>query len=99
MTKINFVTSFNEDILKNVGHHFLKSVSEQWEPSLQLTCFTHDCSLESYSLPKTKANLQKCGECDFPHRDISFLGLKQSLSRKVKYLSFLGNVLPETKAT
>ena len=55
MTKINFVTSFNEDILKNVGHHFLKSVSEQWEPSLQLTCFTHDCSLESYSLPKTKS--------------------------------------------
>ena len=55
MTKINFITSFNEDILKTVGHHFLKSVSEQWDSSLHLTCYTHDCSLESYSLPKTKS--------------------------------------------
>ena len=55
MTKINFVTSFNEDILKNVGHHFLKSISEHWEPSLNLACYTHNCSLESYSLPKNKS--------------------------------------------
>lgn len=51
MTDINFVTCFNEDILKGIGHHFLNSVEDQWEPKLSLTCYHHDCSLDSYKLP------------------------------------------------
>ena len=51
MSNISFITSFNETILKNIGHHFLKSVDEQWEPVMPMTCYYHDCSLESYSLP------------------------------------------------
>jgi len=51
MKKINFVTSFNETILKNIGHHFLNSINEQWEPKLPLTCYHHDCKIDSYSLP------------------------------------------------
>ena len=55
MTEIRFITSFNEDIYKNIGHHFLKSITEQWEPSLTLTCFHHNCSIESYKLPNNKS--------------------------------------------
>jgi hypothetical protein len=51
MRKVNFITSFNETILKNIGHHFLNSVNEQWEPKLPLTCYYHDCKIDSYSLP------------------------------------------------
>ena len=53
MTDVNFVTSFNEDILKQSTPYFLNLVKDKWDPSINLTCYYHDCSLESYSLPDT----------------------------------------------
>ena len=53
MTQLNFVTSFNEDILKQSTPYFLNLVKDKWDPSINLTCYYHDCSLESYSLPDT----------------------------------------------
>ena len=52
MNKYNFITSFNETIYKNIGHHFIKSVSNYFEPSLKLKCFYHDCNIGSYNLTK-----------------------------------------------
>lgn len=41
MTKINFVTSFNETIYKTVGHHLFNSIKTNWEPSLKVTGYYH----------------------------------------------------------
>jgi len=53
MMPINFVTSFNEELLKNLGHLFFKSVEEQWEPNFKVTGYYHDCPIKSYSLPNS----------------------------------------------
>ena len=53
MTDVNFVTSFNEDILKQSTPYFLNLIKDKWDPALNLTCYYYDCSLESYSLPDT----------------------------------------------
>ena len=50
MTKINFVTSFNEDIYKVAGHHLLKSIKDNWKPDLNITCYYHDLDLKNYSV-------------------------------------------------
>ena len=50
MTKINFVTSFNETLLKTTGIHLLKSIKENLESSINLTCYNHDCKLDAYYL-------------------------------------------------
>ena len=52
MSKYNFVTSFNETIYKNIGHHLIKSIDNQFEPALNLTCYYHDCNIDSYKLIK-----------------------------------------------
>ena len=53
MTKINFVTCFNEDILKQSAPYFFNLIEEKWDPSLPLTCYYHDCSTDAYALPST----------------------------------------------
>ena len=53
MTQLNFITSFNEDILKQSAPYFLNLIKDKWDPDLKLTCYYHDCSLDSYSLPDT----------------------------------------------
>ena len=53
MMPVNFVTSFNEELLKNLGHLFFKSIDEQWEPNLKVTGYYHECPIESYSLPNS----------------------------------------------
>ena len=50
MTKINFVTSFNEDIYKIAGHHLLKSIKDNWKPDLNITCYYHNLDLKNYSI-------------------------------------------------
>ena len=55
MTKINFVTSFNEDIYKTAGHHLLKSIKDNWKPDLKVTCFYHNLDLKNYSIPDNKS--------------------------------------------
>ena len=40
MTKINFITSFNETIYNTVGNHLIKSIKTNWEPSIKLN--NHD---------------------------------------------------------
>ena len=63
MTKINFVTSFNETLLKTTGIHLLKSIKENLESSINLTCYHHDCKLDAYSLPEfTYKDLHKVKE-------------------------------------
>ena len=52
MTNITFVTSFNENILKDSGHFMLDTLDKNLEPSINLVCYHHDCNLDSYSLPK-----------------------------------------------
>ena len=52
MKKYNFITSFNETIYKNIGHHLIKSIDNQFEPTLNLTCYYHDCNIDSYKLIK-----------------------------------------------
>ena len=53
MTDVKFVTSFNEDILKNIACHFIQSIKDNVEPSIKLTCYHHDCKLDAYSLAKS----------------------------------------------
>ena len=52
MTNITFVTSFNENILKDSGHFMLDTLDKNLEPSINVVCYHHDCNLDSYSLPK-----------------------------------------------
>ena len=49
MTKINFVTSFNEEIYKVAGHHLINSIDNNWEPSLKLKCYYHKLDPKNYS--------------------------------------------------
>jgi hypothetical protein len=48
MTKINFVTSFNETIYNTVGHHLINSIKNNWEPSMNLTAYYHDFDPKNY---------------------------------------------------
>jgi len=57
MTNVTFVTSFNETILKDSGHFMLDTLADNLEPSVNLICYHHDCSLDSYTLPK-KSNIK-----------------------------------------
>jgi hypothetical protein len=47
---INFVTAFNEDLYKRFGNLFLKSVEENWKPSLNVNCYYYNFPLDAYSL-------------------------------------------------
>ena len=50
MTKINFVTSFNETIYNTVGNHLIKSIKTNWEPSIKFTSYYHDFDPKNYSI-------------------------------------------------
>ena len=54
MTKINFVTSFNETIYTDVGHHLFKSIKNNWEPSINFTAYHHDFDPKNYSIKDIK---------------------------------------------
>jgi len=53
MSDINFITCFNEDILKQSAPYFLNRVEDKWDPSLPLTCYYHNCATSAYALPGT----------------------------------------------
>ena len=46
--KINFVTSFNEEIYTVVGHHLINSIKNNWEPSIKVTGYYHDFNVKNY---------------------------------------------------
>ena len=48
--KINFVTSFNEEIYTVVGHHLINSIKNNWEPSIKVTGYYHDFNPKNYSI-------------------------------------------------
>ena len=50
MTNINIVTSFNETIYNSIGHHFLNSIREFVEPSINVNCYYHNLPIEKYSI-------------------------------------------------
>ena len=50
--KINFVTSFNEDLYNKFGTLFFKSIYENWEPSLKVKAYHHNFPADKYSLEK-----------------------------------------------
>jgi len=50
--KINFVTSFNEDLYNRFGTIFLKSIQENWEPTLKIKAYYHNFPVDKYSLDK-----------------------------------------------
>ena len=54
MTKINFVTSFNETIYKDVGHHLFNSIKNNWEPKIKFTAYHHDFNPKNYSIKDVK---------------------------------------------
>ena len=58
MSQYNFITSFNETIYKNIGHQFIKSISNYFEPVLKLKCFYHDCNIGSYDLTKDNVSYE-----------------------------------------
>jgi len=53
MTDVQFVTSFNEDILKTTASHLIQSIKDNVEPNIKLTCYHHDCKLDAYSLAES----------------------------------------------
>ena len=50
MTKINFVTSFNETIYNTVGNHLIKSIKTNWERSIKFTAYHNDVDPKNYSI-------------------------------------------------
>ena len=54
MTKINLVTCFNENILKDSGHLMLNSLKENLDSAVNIHAYHHDCDISSYSIPKYK---------------------------------------------
>ena len=52
MTKINFVTSFNEELYTVVGHHLIKSIKKNWEPSLNVTAYYHKFNPKNYVIDR-----------------------------------------------
>ena len=50
--KINFVTSFNEDLYNKFGTLFFKSIYENWEPTLKVKAYYHNFPADKYSLEK-----------------------------------------------
>ena len=53
MTDVQFVTSFNEDILKTTASHLIQSIKDNVEPNIKLTCYHHNCKLDAYSLAES----------------------------------------------
>ena len=53
MTKLNVVTAFNENSLKDHAHQMFNRVDKFWHPDIKLSAYHFDCALEAYSLPKT----------------------------------------------
>ena len=50
--KINFVTSYNEDLYNRFGNIFFKSIQENWEPTLKVKAYYHNFPADKYSLDK-----------------------------------------------
>ena len=53
MTKLNVVTAFNENSLKDHAHQMFNRVDKFWHPDIKLSAYHFECALEAYSLPKT----------------------------------------------
>ena len=60
-TKINFVTSFNETIYKDVGHHLFNSIKNNWEPKIKFTAYHHDFDPKNYDIKNVKLKSLGCG--------------------------------------
>ena len=53
MTKLNVVTAFNENSLKDHAHQMFNRVNKFWHPDIKLSAYHFECALEAYSLPET----------------------------------------------
>ena len=53
MAKLNVVTAFNENSLKDHAHQMFNRVDKFWHPDIKLSAYHFECALEAYSLPKT----------------------------------------------
>ena len=64
MTKLNVVTAFNENSLKDHAHQMFDRVDKFWHPDIKLSAYHFDCALEAYSLPSsiTYKNLEDLEE-------------------------------------
>ena len=51
MTKINVVTAFNENSLKDHAHQMFQRVDKYWHPDIKLTAYYFDCDITAYDLP------------------------------------------------
>ena len=55
MTKLNVVTAFNENSLKDHAHQMFNRVDKFWHPNIKLSAYHFECALDAYSLPETIA--------------------------------------------
>ena len=64
MTKLNVVTAFNENSLKDHAHQMFQRVDKFWHPDIKLHAYHFDCALEAYDLPSciTYKNLEEVKE-------------------------------------
>jgi len=53
MTKLNVVTAFNENSLKDHAHQMFNRVDKFWHPDIKLSAYHFECALDAYSLPET----------------------------------------------
>ena len=53
MTKLNVVTAFNENSLKDHAHQMFDRVDKFWHPDIKLSAYHFECALDAYSLPET----------------------------------------------
>ena len=51
MTKLNVVTAFNENSLKDHAHQMFQRVEKYWHPDIKLTAYYFDCDISAYDLP------------------------------------------------
>mgnify|MGYP003624326644 FL=1 len=52
MSKIKFVSCFNEEYLQTISIHFLNRVHKSWQNSIEFHFYYYDLDLKNYSLPK-----------------------------------------------
>ena len=64
MTKLNVVTAFNENSLKDHAHQMFQRVDKYWHPDINLSAYHFECGIDAYKLPSniTYKNLEDIEE-------------------------------------
>ena len=52
MSKIKFVSCFNEEYLQNIAIHLLNKIHKSWQDSIEFHFYYYDLDLKNYALPK-----------------------------------------------